>query len=70
VADRPAGFVSPYADTPRRYEASVPAALPAEVLAAAVVLVDAEIDWIEGHAVNAYRGNGGGTLNQSVPISR
>jgi len=45
----------------------VPAAVDPAVSAAAAVALDAEIDWIEAHALDIYRGDGGGTLERSVP---
>jgi hypothetical protein len=46
--------------------------LPGDVdmgLAAATgVALGSELDWIEAHVLDVYRGNVGGPLKQSVPI--
>ncbi len=65
--------VSPYQTAPRIYEAALPAAISPALGAATVVALNAEIDWIESHAVNVYREGGGigsGPLQQSVPLGR
>ena len=38
--------------------------------AAAAVALDAEIDWIEAHALDVYRGDGSGGLERSIPARR
>src|SRR2546422_5589549 len=45
-----------------RSEGVVPAAVDPALSAAAAVALDAEIDWIEAHALDVYRGNGEGGL--------
>src|SRR5262249_22308026 len=63
--------ISPYQEASRIYEAALPAAVPPALAAATAVALDAEIDWIENHALNVYRGNSSGApLGQSVPMSR
>jgi hypothetical protein len=63
--------VSPYQEAARIYEAALPAAVPPALAAATAVALDAEIDWIENHSLNVYRGNSSGApLGQSVPFGR
>jgi hypothetical protein len=62
--------ISPYQPAPRIYEASLPATISAPIAAAAVTAVNAEIDWIEAHTVDVYRGTGTGPLEHSVPLQR
>jgi hypothetical protein len=60
--------VSPYQAAPRIYEASLPASVPPALAAASAGALNAEIDWIEEHVINVYRGTGTGPLEHSVPI--
>lgn len=62
--------IGPYQPSPRIYEATLPAAVPPELTTAAAAALDAEIDWIEDHALNVYRGTGGGPLERSIPTTR
>ena len=62
--------VGPYLPAPRIFEGVVPAAVDPALSAAAAVALDAEIDWIEAHALDVYRGNGEGGLERSVPLRR
>ena len=62
--------ISPYQAAPRIYEAVLPAAVPPALAAATAAALDAEIDWIENHSLNVYRGNGGDSLGHSIPIGR
>ena len=62
--------VGPYLPAPRIFEGVVPAAVDPALSAAAAVALDAEIDWIEAHALDVYRGDGGGGLERSVPLRR
>jgi hypothetical protein len=62
--------VGPYLPAPRIFEGALPAAVDLALSAAAAVALDAEIDWIEAHTVDVYRGDGGGTLERSVPARR
>ncbi len=49
--------VSPYgAGPPRVYEAMLPPSLDDNLAAAAVVVLGTEIDWIQSHALDLYRG--------------
>src|SRR5205823_784401 len=59
--------VGPYLPAPRIFEGVVPAAVDPALSAAAAVALDAEIDWIEAHALDVYRGDGGGGLERSIP---
>jgi hypothetical protein len=62
--------ITPYQEAARVYESVLPPAIPPALAVAAAAALDAEIDWIEDHAVNVYRGSGGGQLEQSIPIGR
>jgi hypothetical protein len=63
--------IGPYLPAPRIFEAMLPSSLPPELAAATAAALSAEIDWIEDHAQNVYRGSGGtGPLERSVPMSR
>jgi len=60
--------ISPYQPAPRILEGALPTTLPPELAAAAAAAVDAEIEWIEEHTLNVYRGNRGGPLEESIPV--
>jgi len=62
--------ISPYQPAPRIYEALLPAAIAPSMAAAAVSALNAEVDWIESHTLDVYRGTGAGPLEQSVPMQR
>jgi len=62
--------VGPYLPAPRIFEGVLPAAVDPALSAAAAVALDAEIDWIEAHTLDVYRGDGGGGLERSVPARR
>jgi hypothetical protein len=63
--------IGPYLPAPRIFEARLPQALPPELATGAAAALDAEIDWIEDHALNVYRGGGDtGPLERSVPMSK
>ena len=62
--------IGPYLPAPRIYDGVLPADLPPGVAVATAVALGSEIDWIEAHALDVYRGVGGGPLEQSVPIGR
>jgi len=62
--------VGPYLPAPRIFEGVLPATVDPALSAAAAVALDAEIDWIEAHALDVYRGNGEGGLERSVPLRR
>ena len=62
--------VGPYLPAPRIFEGVVPKAVDPALSAAAAVALDAEIDWIEAHALDVYRGDGGGGLERSIPARR
>jgi hypothetical protein len=63
--------IGPYLPAPRIYEAALPPEIPPEVVAGAVAALNAEIDWIEGHALNVYRSTGeNGSLQRSLPVER
>jgi len=60
--------IGPYQPAPRIYDGVLPSDFPAGLAVAAAVAVGSEVDWIEAHAIDVYRGVGGGPLEQSVPI--
>ncbi|HJQ83934.1 MAG TPA: hypothetical protein VKA21_07660, partial [Candidatus Binatia bacterium] len=62
--------ISPYQEAARIYDGVLPAAIPPELAAAGVVALDAEIDWLEDHVLDVYRGNSGGPLERSIPAPR
>jgi len=62
--------ITPYQEAARVYEFVLPPAIPPALAVGAAASLDAEIDWIEDHAVNVYRGGGGGHLGQSIPIGK
>ena len=62
--------ITPYQEAARVYEFVLPPAIPPALAVAAAASLDAEIDWIEDHAVNVYRGGGTGHLEQSIPIGK
>jgi hypothetical protein len=62
--------ITPYAAAARVYQGVLPPAIPPALAVAAAAALDAEIDWIEDHAVNVYRGSGAGNLEQSIPLGR
>jgi hypothetical protein len=49
--------ISPYQAAGRIYDGDLPTALNGPLATAAVALVDADVDVIEGHALNPYLGN-------------
>jgi len=63
AAGKPAGWlrvrIGPYQPAPRIYDGVLPSEVPPGLAVAAVVAVGSEIDWIEDHALNVYRGTGG-----------
>jgi hypothetical protein len=61
--------IGPYQEAPQIYEASLPDTIPPPLVAAATVALGIEIDWIEEHAIDVYRGPGG-SLERSVPGPR
>src|SRR5262245_20782926 len=62
--------ITPYQEAARVYEFVLPPAIPPALAVAAAASLDAEIDWIEDHAVNVYRGSGAGHLGESIPIGK
>src|SRR5882724_3547801 len=59
--------VRPYLPSTRIFEGVLQATVDPALSAAAAVALDAEIDWIEAHALDVYRGDGGGGLERSIP---
>ena len=62
--------VTPYAESPRIYDGVLPAEVGPGLAAATAVALGSEIEWIENHTVDVYRGTSGGPLRESVPIGR
>ena len=62
--------ITPYQEAARVYEFVLPPAIPPGLAVGAAASLDAEIDWIENHAVNVYRGGGTGSLEQSIPLGK
>lgn len=58
--------IGPYQGPPRKYDAVLPDTMDGALAAAAAVLLDAELDWIESHALNVYRSTGEGPLERSL----
>lgn len=49
--------IGPYLDAPRIYDGVLPADVSPELTAAAVLALSSEIDWIEAHTLDVYRGS-------------
>lgn len=62
--------VSPYAESPRIYDGVVPAEVGPALAAATALALNSEIDWIEAHTIDVYRGESGGPLRGSVPLGK
>jgi hypothetical protein len=62
--------VSPYAESPRIYDGVLPTDVGPGLAAATAVALNSEIDWIENHTLDVYRGQSGGPLRESVPLGR
>jgi hypothetical protein len=62
--------IGPYQEASRIFDGVLPTAIQPELAAAAATALNAEIDWIEDHALNVYRGSGGGPLERSIPAPR
>jgi len=61
--------LGPYNDAPRIYDAVLPPTVSPALAAAAAVALGSEIDWIEYHTLDVYRGSQSGPLQQSVPLN-
>lgn len=61
--------ITPYGDAFRVYDGVLPAGVGPGLAAAAVVALNSEIDWIENHTVDVYRG-ADGPLRESMPMGR
>ena len=60
--------ISPYQSAARIYDARLPSDVDDTVLVAVPLALNDEVDWIERHAVDVYRGNPGGNLEKSIEI--
>jgi hypothetical protein len=54
----------------RLYDGLLPAAVGPGLAAAAAVALGSELDWIEDHALDVYRGSSGGPVRESIPLGR
>lgn len=62
--------VGPYLPSPRIFDGVLPGSLSPELAVAAAAALNAEIDWIEDHVLNVYRGAGSAPLERSIPATR
>ena len=62
--------VSPYQEALRIFDGVVPAGVGASAAGAIAVALNSEVDWIESHTLDVYRGSDGGPLRQSIPMGR
>ena len=63
--------ISPYQEAPRIYDGVFPADFGTGLAAGMVVALSSEIDWIQAHTLDIYRGNSiDGPPQQSVPMGR
>ena len=62
--------IGPYLPSPRIFDGVLPESLSPELAVAAAAALDAEIDWIEDHVLNVYRGAGSAPLERSIPPMR
>ena len=62
--------ITPYQEASRIFDGVLPAAIQPELAVAAATALNTEIDWIEDHALNVYRGTSGGPLERSIPAPR
>jgi hypothetical protein len=60
--------ITPYQSATRVYDGVLPPAIDDALAAAAALVLDAEVTWIENHAIDVYRGTGSsGPLERSFP---
>jgi hypothetical protein len=62
--------IGPYQEAARVYDARLPADVDDTVPAAVTLALDDEIDWIERHAIDVYRGNPGDPLERSIDLGK
>ena len=60
--------ISPYQAAPRIYDGVLPGDVDLGLAAATGAALGSELDWIEAHVLDVYRGNAGGPLEQSIPM--
>jgi hypothetical protein len=60
--------IGPYQGASRIYDARLPTDVDDTLPAAVTLALHDEIDWIERHAVDVYRGNPGGHLERSIEL--
>jgi len=60
--------IGPYNDAPRIFDAVLPPTVSPALAAAVAVALGSELDWIENHTLDVYRGGQSGPLQQSFPI--
>ena len=73
AAGKPVGWWrlrnSPYQAAPRIYDAVLPDDLDLALTVATAVALGTEVDWIEAHVLDVYRGDSsGGKLERSIPL--
>jgi hypothetical protein len=59
--------VGPYLPAPRLYDGVLPDGIDPRLAVAAAAALDSEVDWIEGHTLDVYEGDGGDGLHRSLP---
>jgi hypothetical protein len=62
--------ISPYQGAARLYDARLAADLDDTLAVAVTLALHDEIDWIERHTTNVYRGNAGDQLERSIDLSK
>ena len=62
--------ITPYQEASRIFDGVLPAVIQPELAVAAATALNTEIDWIEDHALDVYRGTTGGPLEHSIPAPR
>jgi len=62
--------ISPYQASSRIYDGVVPPEVAPGLVAAIPVALGSEIDWIEDHTLDVYRGTMTGPLHESIPVGR
>jgi hypothetical protein len=62
--------IGPYQAASRIYDARLTGDLDDTVLMAMTLALNDEVDWIERHAIDVYRGNTGGNLERSIDLGK
>lgn len=61
--------IGPYQPSGRIYDAAMPPAIDAALGIGGFVALDSEIDWIQDHTTDIYKGAGSGGLERSIPTT-